>query len=1010
MDDIQLNLSHIQQSTLDLNQVFGLIDTLYNSKNPDDQAEANRRLTQLQESDQAWEICWPLLDTSRCQSVEAHFFAANALVLKINQSWSQQSEQWLEKELRPKLLEVLLKYASSPGAGRLVIERLSLALATFALHSIPTFWPDAIENILQTFTPQNLSVNISPQRICDILLKILMYIPEEYSVLLPQQEHKAKLNFQITKSGPNVFKFLHSLLIADNSVVSSDCKQSVLKCLTSWTIHSNTSLLEIEGGKVFLDKLYDLIADEELCSHACATLGATFNTQKADHFRNSVIEFIPKIASLQPLINKYIEQDDIESAIKIYSLVINFSENHSRLFLKIVLNDGVDFENAQKHDMSKQSIFAIIKIILHCTSAPGIYGVDEKYSDTAFTFWFSFLENFYYYSESFNDLLCETFDPLVDNLLQILIAKSRFPTAEVYYNSWNDDQRESYRCYRQDIGDNISLLVYFPRSRDRILEQLSNSLLQELNKLLQPSDPNTSMSWQNFESIVFAVKSVSESVPFDEDKYMPKIFNAYTQIRFYQFPSLLYCTVAEMISSYSDWLFSNHEHLGISFEILFFGVTSSDPHVRLMSTLSLKDVTTECQTVLKPYATRIVESCSKAIFETNFNLSTNEKSRLMYTIGTTLAMCTSDQISQSIQNLTLPLVSELASKAPLDPRLDPTCRPIIYERMTMLNSLIESLYVKQSSGHDYEDGDENNARLFDTLEDDEAVELTQPSLNLLRQLVPILIVVATKYRQDEEIMKIISNTIKRSSKSLGIEVKPIVKDFLVIIVNAYDPYYNSSILEGCVPLYKLFKIDKSLHQCMKDAFFRISEKTIEVCVANPLGQLPSTLENYFRYSTLVCKKFSEFLTETTSGNNVELIYKLGIASLELPEKRTLSEVCNFLVQFKQKSVGVKHLHKIFADNLNQMLCNIFCLFGGNYATARNATDHVAELLHTVVNTDEAKEPLRLIVERDEFPTKFVNRHQKARFISKIVHEKNLRKFKEACSEFVILARNLNRSS
>lgn len=996
----QVNIDHIVK----------LVESLYHSKDPAEQSEADSKLTELQASDAAWQICWSLLDTHKYTAIEVHFFAANLLVRRINQSWTSQSDEWLEKELRPKLLETLLNYASAPDSDKLVVDRLSLALATFALHSIPTFWPDAIENIIHSFTTQTLPVNLTSQRICDIVLKILLYIPEEYAILTPHQEHRAQLNGQISKAGPVVFSFLHSLLKADKSAMNPETKRNVLKCLTSWTLHSRTTLLELEDGRSLLDSIYELIWDEELCDSACASLAASFSNQRAENFRNAIIDFIPKIAGLQPVIEKYKYEEEIECVIKIYSLVINFSENHSRLFLKLILKEGIELP-VDRAETIKQSIFTIIRIILDCTSASGTYGVDEKYSDISFAFWFTFFENFCYYTDSMSDLICETFDPLVDSILQILITKSQYPPASTYYQDWNDDQRESYRCYRQDLGDNISLVVQFPRAKERILACLHDQLVQELAQMFTGEPIHNEKPWQGLESVIFALKSISETVAYDEAKYVPKIFNLVSQVTFDESHALLYCTIAEMISAYSDWLYSHKDQLAIALNILFLGVTSANPHVRLLSTLSLKDLTQECQYVLRPFINQIIKPCTEAIRQTKFLLSTNEKSRLMHTLGTTLAVAPADTVMETLSTVTVPIMFELSKNSQSDPTTDPLCRPVIYDRLKMLNSLIESLYVQQYDGNQYEtDGDENEVRHFDPARYDVVSEgdIVQPALSLLKQLMPIMDVIAAKYKGDEEIMEIVNSTIKRSAKSLGIEMRPVVCDIMTMIINAYDPLLNSNILEGSVPLYLLFKSDSSLGSVFRDAFARLSDKTLQVCIDHPLRQLSVTVENYFRFTVQVFKKYPNFLLDQITPINIEYIYKLAIASLELPERRTLAEVCAFLCLYRQKSIGVTHLHDIFARNLNEMLVNLFNIMGGNYSTPRNAIDHVTDLLYMIVDAQEIKMPLQEIVLRHNFPTSFVNQEQKSRFVSRLTHERNRRKFKDMCNDFVLVLRNLNR--
>lgn len=1009
---------------ININDVIELVKTLYNSSNPDEQNEASCRLTEIQSSPSAWEVCWLLLDPNQNHPNEVHFFAANMLSLKINQSWSHQDAEWLEKQLRPKLFETLVKYAASPNGTKLVIDRLTLALANFALHSIPTFWLNAIEEIVQTLTSSNLSDNIPHQRICDILLKILTYIPEEYSLMIPNQNDRSTLNGQITKSGPIVFKFLHTLLMNDKSATTPECRQEILKCLTSWVTHSGTTLFELEDGKSLLNLIYDFIMDDELCGAACAALAATFDSRKSENYINSIIEFMPKLANLKPVIDKYITREEVECVIKIYSLVIQFCDNHSKLMVKIVLGDNIQLNDAVK-ETTKQAVLTLIRLILDCTAAPGIFGMDEKYSEITFQFWFTFFEVFYYYLDSYTDVICDLFDPLVDSLVQILVKKAQYPPAVIYHQAWNDDQREEYRRYRHDLGDVISLIVQFPRAKGRIIEQFYEQLAQELHHFVQMAQSpkqaataNDEPPWQGLEAAIFGLKCIAESIPYDEEKYMPKIFELLAQVPFSEcLAAELYCTATEMIAAYADWLFTHTNHLSVAYKILFLGVTAPHSYVRLMSTISLKDITSECQTVLHPFAKDIVKSCQDAILQHGQLLETPEKARLMHTFGCAVVMTPPTMIAESIAALTTPLLCDLGTKVQLDLDSNPTCRSAINDLLQMLNSLIESLHVKQYSGNGYEDADENNFSIYSQILEPSPdlnmeAAIGQPAVGLLKQLIPILNVLVEKYRSDEEIMCRVGDTVKKSARNLSIELKPVLKDLIGILDNAYDPLLNFTIIQDSVPLYNIFKVDPSTHTFLRDAFASITEKTLSYCLANPLRQLSVTVEAYFKYAHLVCKKFSNFLTEQPCHVNVDLIYKLALASLELPEKRTLAEVCNFLTLFRMKSLGVPHLHAIFVNHLDMLLINIFYIFGGNYSTPRNAIEAVSDLFFFVLDAQESRGPLNRIVERGDFPTSHVTQDQKARFISTLLQEakrKNRRKFKDACTDFVLVARNLNRA-
>jgi len=51
-------------------------------------------------------------------------------------------------------------------------------LSAYIIHTIPTHWPNAFEELVSSFQPHNLP-NIESERVIWILLEILTVIPEE---------------------------------------------------------------------------------------------------------------------------------------------------------------------------------------------------------------------------------------------------------------------------------------------------------------------------------------------------------------------------------------------------------------------------------------------------------------------------------------------------------------------------------------------------------------------------------------------------------------------------------------------------------------------------------------------------------------------------------------------------------------------------------------------------------------------------------------------------------------
>lgn len=54
----------------------------------------------------------------------------------------------------------------------------SFQLSAYIIHTVPTYWPKAFEELVSSFQPQHLP-NVEPERVVWILLEILTVIPEE---------------------------------------------------------------------------------------------------------------------------------------------------------------------------------------------------------------------------------------------------------------------------------------------------------------------------------------------------------------------------------------------------------------------------------------------------------------------------------------------------------------------------------------------------------------------------------------------------------------------------------------------------------------------------------------------------------------------------------------------------------------------------------------------------------------------------------------------------------------
>ena len=115
------------------------------------------------------------------------------------------------------------------------------------------------------------------------------------------------------------------------------------------------------------------------------------------------------------------------------------------------------------------------------------------------------------------------------SLVQVLIHEVRYPADDVY-QSMSADEKEQFRCYRQDISDTIvspifqnvsrvCCIDYSPHSPP-LLQMYTNCLLRETlllllkNYVVSLSSALPNVAWQDAESLLYVVCNITEDTMF----------------------------------------------------------------------------------------------------------------------------------------------------------------------------------------------------------------------------------------------------------------------------------------------------------------------------------------------------------------------------------------------------------------------------------------------------------------------------------------------------------------
>ena len=657
-----------------IDNIEKLVFELYHNQNETLQSQANEFLTLAQVSPQAWQFSKQLLDNSK--PIEVQYFGANTLYFKVSKFWHELDTE-KQLELRNLLINSLISYLPQQGC-RIIEKRLSLALAAFVVNSVGSTWENAIEELMTTLQPNNWN-GISGDRILQVLIELLSLIPEEFQTTHFTMYQRTITRSALLKSINQVFQLIHAVM--SQQQITNDLKQSSIKCFANWS-EKTGPLIITDAHEQLITMVLQAVCDEELCQTAVDALTNIYSHPEIHKHPLSVLQLIDKMICLESVLCKAIPESNADLCSCIYNLFIQIAETHSRLLLDTII------DKPQHRD----SIFKLIQIILQCSASPGHYPVDETYSEQAFNFWYTLQDDIIASDESRIQTYLTLFNPLFQSLIGAFLTKVQFPPDDIYEKEWTNEDKESFRCYRQDIGD--SFMYCYNILRVSMLSSLTIHFTLAGNDLTSKLDNDNRKSWQYLEAIIYTFGSIAENVDIEESTYLPQIFNSLPKIPFHQVQSpRLMSTTMDMIAAYSEWIFNHTSYLPNVIQLMMLGLKSHQ-QVTISATMALKDIIRECQTVIQPYSGQVLSVCEELLKETR--LKPKEQARLMCTVGLVLSIMPIDMIMNSIEKFVTPIffkLQNIINQCDQNPANCPAFKDEVANQLNMLAMLFSTLDV-----------------------------------------------------------------------------------------------------------------------------------------------------------------------------------------------------------------------------------------------------------------------------------------------------------------------------
>lgn len=966
-----------------------LLNELYDDHNKTKFEETNNLLINLQKSKEAWMFAWLLMKKDK--PVNVQYFGASSLYVKLTK-YHFELDNNSYRQLWMKIIENLIAYMES-AEFNLITTKLISCLAVCIVQNIDNEWNNALQDLWNLFQPEKLS-NIPSTRVIHVLLEILSVIPDELNHPYQDKNKKQASRLELVKHAESVLMFVYKILSEEN--ISDNITKICLKCFHCWSIGLDTIVLT-ENHLAIMAIVLNCVRNENTCHEAVECIIAIYTCPHMIKQPKMIIQLIEQMTiGLTNLIDQTIQESNMDYLRDLYFLFVSIGESHTRLIL----------DSLTDLSLNRDILIEFFRIILKCSSTPTHYGYDETISDLPFNFWINFQDDFMASDESKIQIYLNIFKDIFHSMINIFLFKLQYPPDEIYEQSWDKDDRERFRCYRQDIADtytycfsilNTSLLQILMDHFNKALSQTMMATSKDMNQI--------STSIRYLEAVIYAFSALTENISPTETVYMPQIISSFQTLSNECLnDSRLLSTINCFLSNSADWLANNINYFAFTLTIISNSLKSNDQMVVISATMALKVITTECQLDLRPYSLDIIRICEEYLQYPN--LQYKEKARLMHSLGTILSIMPLDVIMNTIDRILIPILTEtekILTNTNNNNNDNPDSRIHINGVLLMLSNLFAKLDVNLK-GTDLEEGDHLISKSL--VQAKARNNIPQPLYKIFEKIMPMFGVIAMNYSYDEEIAQNVCECVKKTVITLLDDVKPMIGNILHLLLHLYRNSKSISVIQISRQIFTLFHKESELLPNLQEYFYTLTTITIEQ-FAKDFRENTFLVQNFFEESAHSLRKATAIFLYPKL--NLSTLFDWAIAGIVLPEKGTVHQCSIFISEFLNQGRQNEQFHKVIQERFDMLVMKVFIVIGGQQGSPSFAVDYMPDII-IVLNqkySDSFTRALNSIIDYNGFPTDMVTREQKCKFVQSIsTLRNNKRRLREIVKEFSCRCRGL----
>ncbi|XP_043263267.1 importin-13-like isoform X2 [Colletes gigas] len=888
--------------------------------------EVHSWLLRVQASPEAWTFVWELLDPSK--SWELQFFAATTLHIKISKQWDE-----VPKNEYSVLQERLLSIMKQPNTPKFVLSKLCQALAGFVANACTTENEEKDKNVVDELM-RMLPYDSFPM--LELLLRTLSELPVKSERRF--EAKRAKLSKTLSNGWYRITWLLQQVfsMCNPNSQGNGNALHLLaMECALSWLKVYQLPLDAIgqiyphlliaaayyapsrEGSNEEIARGWDVVQE-------CLTIIVTHH-----ELRNRPQTLWDWARSLVTIAKQYSGQYFCE-------ILTAIGETCSREFLIALVQE--------ESETQKWTAQNLIELLLQCSEQKGRYPTDETRSCIPFGFWYILQDDTATLDGPYKSYALVALKPIYARLAHALLRKSTLPSSPS--EAGDADEREHFRCYRQDVADTLDYCY-------RVLRQDLLLLLgQRLCLTLDRSE-----KWTDVESTLHAFEAVADRAVADrasaeESHYILALMDlVVTHIPYDFYPRELLACACSTIGSYAEWIGEHPDPwLEGVLQIVTLGLVSGSVTAPLAS-MALKDLARECGRHMTPFAPSILNT----IEETLPNVAPGSAECLRLMSAASKLLNTLSTVEEQLAHLDATLGLCIIKIRALLKQPSFVVRFGITTQLKMVGMFLSTM--EGSIGK-----------------------------VVLDELLPIFkqIVEHPEWGQDNATLEAMYICAKKSLLSLSypeVEARPL----LPILTGSYKKWPHPAALHLLRQLVVLFGQDSD--NIIGPIFAELSSVTlsgVRACrsVNGNLSDWAELMEAYLGSLAQICKKNTRMLLQVP--DQIPRMLECGMDCLMLPETGTVRAAGHFLTNAVKLS---PHL-EIFIQPIGQELVSVILQCVGGVIPRNNLLPH-AEVLIALNKAYFEWMPQWLRAGFEKHSEQFsVSEGQKKIFISTVLRERH----------------------